>query len=175
MSVESNFYSMQEPAISETDSVSVSIELDPRMEENSSESHSSEKKKKETDPEFFSCLLQPHIPDSDPSYVGIRRFLLYNKASSGIDRRKDWKCNGRSYAAYRNYIRRPRNWESLHIPSQPSTPGQRVIYWLMPQWTVGFISKSTLYLFGGGKLDFKQGITFQPSSKPPYKFQFKSE
>lgn len=124
MSVESNFYSMQEPAISETDSVSVSIELDPRMEENSSESHSSEKKKKETDPEFFSCLLQPHIPDSDPSYVGIRRFLLYNKASSGIDRRKDWKCNGRSYAAYRNYIRRPRNWESLHIPSQPSTPGQ---------------------------------------------------
>ncbi|XP_058110469.1 uncharacterized protein LOC131253478 [Magnolia sinica] len=81
------------------------------------------KEKKETDPEFFSCFLQPSNADSDPNYIGIRRLLLYKKAQSGIDRRKDWKCNGRAYVAYRNYIRRPRNWETLVIPSQPSTPG----------------------------------------------------
>lgn len=39
-------------------------------------------------PEYFSCLLQPPNPDSDPNYVGIRRLLLYRKAASGIDMRK---------------------------------------------------------------------------------------
>ncbi|XP_068648313.1 uncharacterized protein [Aristolochia californica] len=85
--------------------------------------------KKKMDPELFSCLLQPFSSnngnsDSDSIYVGMRRLLLYRKAISGVDNRKDWRCNGRAYVAYRNYIRRPRNWEHLLIPSQTSTPGQ---------------------------------------------------
>lgn len=35
---------------------------------------------------------------------------------------QEWKCNGRSYTAYRNFIRRPRNQES-----QSSTPGDRLV------------------------------------------------
>uniref|UniRef100_A0A6N2MR13 Uncharacterized protein n=1 Tax=Salix viminalis TaxID=40686 RepID=A0A6N2MR13_SALVM len=78
-------------------------------------------KKKNVDPELFSCLLQPVTSDSDPDYIGIRRLLLYRKAESGARRRLDWRCNGKGYASYRNYIRRPRNWDSL--PSHQSTPG----------------------------------------------------
>ncbi|CDO97011.1 unnamed protein product [Coffea canephora] len=83
-------------------------------------------KKKEdvaADPEFFGCLLQPSPPDSDPNYIGIRRLLLFRKAQSGVLRRKEWRCNGKGYVAYRNYINRPRNWESLNVPSHSSTPG----------------------------------------------------
>ncbi|KAK3006764.1 hypothetical protein RJ639_016205 [Escallonia herrerae] len=85
------------------------------------------------DPVVFSCMLQPSTSDSDPNYVGVRRLLLFRKAESGVLRRKvyfvliwvlkDWRCNGKGYAAYRNYINRPRNWENLHIPSHSSTPG----------------------------------------------------
>ncbi|KAJ0077146.1 hypothetical protein Patl1_36515 [Pistacia atlantica] len=74
------------------------------------------------DPELFSCLLQPASADLDPGYIGIRRLLLFRKAESGVRGRLDWRCNGKGYVAYRNYIRRPRNWE-LQIPSQASTPG----------------------------------------------------
>ncbi|KAL2537587.1 Transducin/WD40 repeat-like superfamily protein [Forsythia ovata] len=82
-------------------------------------------KKKEliSDPEFFSCMLQPSLSDSDPNYIGIRRLLLYRKAESGVLRRKDWRCNGKGYVAYRNYVNRPRNWETLQTPSYSSTPG----------------------------------------------------
>lgn len=85
-----------------------------------------EKKEKKSiiDPVLFSCLLQTLSPDADSEYIGIRRLLLYRKAESGVLRRKDWRCNGKGYVAYRNYIQRPRNWESLHIASHPSTPGQ---------------------------------------------------
>lgn len=38
---------------------------------------------------------------------------------------KDWRCNGKTYVAYRNYISRPRNWESLKAPSLQTTPGNR--------------------------------------------------
>ncbi|CAK9142055.1 unnamed protein product [Ilex paraguariensis] len=76
------------------------------------------------DPEFLSCLLQPSPADSDPNYIGIRRLLLSRKAESGFLRRKDWRCNGKGYVAFRNYINRPQNWESLHTPSHSSTPGQ---------------------------------------------------
>ncbi|KAL7002666.1 hypothetical protein U1Q18_003821 [Sarracenia purpurea var. burkii] len=99
------------------------------MAEQTSEKSSSEdekkKKKKEdaTDPDLFSCMLQPSPADSDPDYVGIRRILLHRKAQSGVLRRKDWRCNGKGYVAFRNYINRPRNWESLHIPSRSSTSG----------------------------------------------------
>ncbi|XP_044487861.1 WD repeat-containing protein 13 [Mangifera indica] len=74
------------------------------------------------DPELFSCLLQPASADSDPGYIGIRRLLLFRKAESGVCSRMDWRCNGKGYVAYRNYIRRPRNWE-LQIASLTSTPG----------------------------------------------------
>lgn len=48
-----------------------------------------EKKKDFTaNPEFFSCMLQPVPADSDPNYIGIRRFLLHRKAESGVLRRK---------------------------------------------------------------------------------------
>lgn len=96
------------------------------------------------DPEYFSCMLQPSPADSDPNYIGIRRLLLYRKAESGVLRRKDWRCNGKGYVAFRNYINRPRNWESLQIPSHSSTPGQRLIYWLMHQWSIDIISRSIL-------------------------------
>ncbi|KAF3785152.1 WD repeat-containing protein 13 [Nymphaea thermarum] len=75
------------------------------------------------DAEAFSCLLQPSVSGSDPFYVGVRRLLLYRKALSGRGRRKEWRCNGKAYVAYRNYIRRPRNWENMQMPSQTSTPG----------------------------------------------------
>lgn len=74
----------------------------------------------ETDPVFVSCLLQPPISHHDPNYVAIRRLLLYRKAHSLLER-KDWRCNKRSYAAYRNFIRRPRNWESQIMQSHLST------------------------------------------------------
>ncbi|KAG4160539.1 hypothetical protein ERO13_D01G004000v2 [Gossypium hirsutum] len=81
------------------------------------------KKANVKDPEIFSCLVQPASSDSDLDSVGVRRFLLARKAESGVHRRLDWRCNGKGYVAYRNYIRRPRNWENSQIPSYPSTPG----------------------------------------------------
>ncbi|KAL5788625.1 hypothetical protein ACOSP7_005574 [Xanthoceras sorbifolium] len=91
-------------------------------EENNNNNNDSEKENG-VDPEFFSCLLQPATADSDPEYIGIRRLLLFRKAESGFRRRLDWRCNGKGYVAYRNYIHRPRNWESLQSPSLQSTPG----------------------------------------------------
>ena len=81
------------------------------------------KKENSSDPELFCCLLQPVTADADPAYIGIRRLLLHRKAEAGIIRRRDWRCNGKTYVAYRNYISRPRNWESLRPPSLQSTPG----------------------------------------------------
>lgn len=114
------------------------------------------KKKKHSDPELLMCLLQPCPADSDPEYIGIRRLLLSRKSQSSILRRlvsfsisipnvfihfrcelslrvvvvrfwKDWRCNGKGYVAFRNYIRRPRDWEkdSLRTPSLQTTPGNR--------------------------------------------------
>uniref|UniRef100_A0A2N9IZE4 Anaphase-promoting complex subunit 4 WD40 domain-containing protein n=1 Tax=Fagus sylvatica TaxID=28930 RepID=A0A2N9IZE4_FAGSY len=45
---------------------------------------------------------------------------------------KDWRCNGKGYVAYRNFIRRPRNWESLQSPSLQGTPGNSG-RWIPPQ------------------------------------------
>lgn len=101
---------------------------EPATEQRSSDGDDATKKEKRdqlSDPEIFSCVLQPFFPaNSDPDYVGFRRFLLYRKAQSGVTRRKDWRCNGKSYVAYRNYINRPRNWENMHLPSHLSTPNQ---------------------------------------------------
>lgn len=75
------------------------------------------------DPEIFCCLLQPASSNSDPDYIGVRRLLLFRKAESGLHRRADWRCNGKGYAAYRNYIRKPKNGENSQVTSHPSTPG----------------------------------------------------
>uniref|UniRef100_A0A2P2KW13 Transducin family protein n=1 Tax=Rhizophora mucronata TaxID=61149 RepID=A0A2P2KW13_RHIMU len=85
------------------------------------------KRKDSVDPELFSCLLQPASSDLDPEYIGIRRLLLYTKADSGALLRADWRCNRKGYVSYRNYIRRPRNWETSQIPSLQSTPGNRLL------------------------------------------------
>ncbi|KAK6946295.1 WD40 repeat [Dillenia turbinata] len=94
-------------------------------QENGKNSEAPRKPKKANlhDPELFSCLLQPVSSDSDLNYVGIRRLLLYLKAESGVHRRVDWRCNGKGYVAYRNFIRRRKNGESSYVPSQSSTPG----------------------------------------------------
>ncbi|XP_034697197.1 MAP kinase kinase kinase mkh1-like [Vitis riparia] len=74
------------------------------------------------DPTFFSFLLQPSSADLDPQYTGIHHLFLYRKAKSGVHRWKDWRCNGKGYVAYWNYIRRPRNWEKfLGIGPRPNT------------------------------------------------------
>ncbi|KOM49275.1 hypothetical protein LR48_Vigan08g010200 [Vigna angularis] len=82
-------------------------------------------KDESSDPELFCCLLQPATADRDPEYIGIRRLLLLRKAEAGIIHRRDWRCNGKTYVAYRNYLSRPRNWErdSSRAPSLHSTPG----------------------------------------------------
>ncbi|KAG2396491.1 Transcriptional corepressor LEUNIG-like protein [Vigna angularis] len=73
-------------------------------------------KDESSDPELFCCLLQPATADRDPEYIGIRRLLLLRKAEAGIIHRRDWRCNGKTYVAYRNYLSRPRNWErDTHI------------------------------------------------------------
>lgn len=91
-------------------------------DDNNKNNKNKENKENVIDPELFSCMLQPATADSDPDYVGVRRLLLFRKAESGVRRRLDWRCNGKGYVAYRNYIRRPRNWES-QTPSYQSTPG----------------------------------------------------
>ncbi|XP_004290280.1 PREDICTED: WD repeat-containing protein 13 [Fragaria vesca subsp. vesca] len=108
-----------------------------------------EKKKKHSDPDLLMCLLQPCPADSDPEYIGIRRLLLSRKSPSSIDRRLDWRCNERGYVAFRNFIRRPRNWDkdSLRTPSLQTTPGNsgrwiqppspRALLYEVESWTPG--------------------------------------
>ncbi|CAK8561037.1 unnamed protein product [Lathyrus sativus] len=99
-------------------------EPEPQHKEFQNNNNDDDKKKdKNSDPEHFCCLLQPLTPDADPEYIGIRRLLLHRKAEAGALRRRDWRCNGKTYVAYRNYISRPRNWESLRPPSLQTTPG----------------------------------------------------
>lgn len=94
------------------------------MEEDNDKKASREEEEAVLDPELFSCLLQPSVPDAEGEYVGVRRLLLYRKAQAGISRRNDWRCNGKGYVAYRNFIKRPKNWENSYLRSLPSTPGQ---------------------------------------------------
>lgn len=89
------------------------------------------------DPEFVSCLLQPTTAHNDPEYVGIRRLLLSRKPQ--IQARKEWRCNGRGYVAYRNFIRRPRNWERMFAASQASTPNHS------GHWTSSPVPQSILF------------------------------
>ncbi|KAG4960100.1 hypothetical protein JHK87_036733 [Glycine soja] len=105
---------------------------------NDTENNNNDNEKSTSDPELFCCLLQPATADGDPEYIGIRRLLLHRKAEAGVLRRRDWRCNGKTYVAYRNYISRPRNWErdSLRTPSLQSTPGNRIKD--AHDWTWGF-------------------------------------
>ncbi|KAI4298297.1 hypothetical protein L6164_031874 [Bauhinia variegata] len=80
-------------------------------------------KKRNADPELFSYLLQPVSAERDPEYIGVRRLLLYRKAEAGVFRRREWRCNGKGYVAYRNYICRQRNCESSRVSSLQGTPG----------------------------------------------------
>ncbi|KAG4981557.1 hypothetical protein JHK85_035515 [Glycine max] len=105
-------------------------EPEPRQNEhhqnhNNNKSNDTDNERSTSDPELFCCLLQPATAEGDPEYIGIRRLLLSRKAEAGVLRRRDWRCNGKTYVAYRNYISRPRNWErdSLRTPSLQSTPG----------------------------------------------------
>lgn len=99
-------------------------ELEPKQnDEHHNSSNDDDKKKKNSDPDLFCCLLQPATADGDPEYIGIRRLLLRRKAEAGVLRRIDWRCNGITYVAYRNYICRPRDWESSCVPSLQGTPG----------------------------------------------------
>ncbi|RDX93996.1 WD repeat-containing protein 13, partial [Mucuna pruriens] len=98
-------------------------EPEPRPNE---QHHDDNNNEKSSDPELFCCLLQPATADGDPEYLGIRRLLLHRKAEAGLLRRRDWRCNGKTYTAYRNYISRPSNWDSESLrgpPSLHSTPG----------------------------------------------------
>ncbi|XP_027354574.1 WD repeat-containing protein 13 [Abrus precatorius] len=99
-------------------------EPEPRQNEDHHHLNNNEgDNEKSTDPELFCCLLQPATADCDPEYIGIRRLLLYRKAEAGVLHRREWRCNGKTYVAYRNYISRPRDWESSRAPSLQSTPG----------------------------------------------------
>ncbi|KAI3497296.1 hypothetical protein L1887_39805 [Cichorium endivia] len=102
--------------------------MDQKMEKCSSIDDDPEKKQEEkeditADPEFHSCMLQPCSPNSDPNYIGTRRLLLFRKARSGLLHRKDWRCNGKGYVAYRNFITRLNNRVKLQTPSYLSSPG----------------------------------------------------
>ncbi|XP_014494602.1 WD repeat-containing protein 13 [Vigna radiata var. radiata] len=96
-----------------------------RVLNNHSDNNDVDNNDESLDPELFCCLLQPVTADRDPEYIGIRRLLLLRKAEAGIIHRRDWRCNGKTYVAYRNYLSRPRNWErdSSRAPSLHSTPG----------------------------------------------------
>ncbi|KAJ0982375.1 hypothetical protein J5N97_010630 [Dioscorea zingiberensis] len=98
----------------------------PSMEDDHEEVNNGGQEEATMDPDFSSCLLQPPIAHHDPNYVALRRLLLHRKAvssPSAISHRKEWRCNGRGYVAYRNFMRRPKNWESFNVASRSSTPG----------------------------------------------------
>ncbi|BAF06328.2 Os01g0776400 [Oryza sativa Japonica Group] len=64
-----------------------------------------------TDPDFLSCVLQPPTPSSsssrpDDDYAALRRLLLRRKPPSALQHRMEWRCNGKGYVAYRNFLLR---------------------------------------------------------------------
>ncbi|CAO2178040.1 unnamed protein product [Urochloa humidicola] len=78
-----------------------------------------------TDPDFLSCVLQPPTPSSsrpDADYAALRRLLLRRKPPSALQHRMDWRCNGKGYVAYRNFLLRRIDGGSAH--STPSNSGR---------------------------------------------------
>nr|CAB3478479.1 unnamed protein product [Digitaria exilis] len=77
-----------------------------------------------TDPDFLSCVLQPPASSSsrpDADYVALRRLLLRRKPPSALQHRMEWRCNGKGYVAYRNFLLRRIDGGSAH-----STPSNRL-------------------------------------------------
>ncbi|XBI29382.1 hypothetical protein VPH35_053376 [Triticum aestivum] len=82
-----------------------------------------------TDPDFLSCVLQPPTPSSstsrpDPDYAALRRLLLRRKSSSALNHRMEWRCNGKGYIAYRNFLLRRIDAASSSAHSTPSNSGR---------------------------------------------------
>nr|CAB3474434.1 unnamed protein product [Digitaria exilis] len=80
-----------------------------------------------TDPDFLSCVLQPPASSSsrpDADYVALRRLLLRRKPPSALQHRMEWRCNGKGYVAYRNFLLRRIDGGSAH--STPSNSGRWV-------------------------------------------------
>ncbi|KAG8078124.1 hypothetical protein GUJ93_ZPchr0007g4900 [Zizania palustris] len=63
-----------------------------------------------TDPDFLSCVLHPPTPSSssrpDDDYAALRLLLLRRKPPSALNHRMEWRCNGKGYVAYRNFLLR---------------------------------------------------------------------
>ncbi|OEL23631.1 hypothetical protein BAE44_0015347 [Dichanthelium oligosanthes] len=77
------------------------------------------------DPDFLSCVLQPPTASSsrpDADYAALRRLLLRRKPPSALQHRMDWRCNGKGYVAYRNFLLRRIDGGSAH--STPSNSGR---------------------------------------------------
>ncbi|XP_048564704.1 WD repeat-containing protein 13 isoform X6 [Triticum urartu] len=82
-----------------------------------------------TDPDFLSCVLQPPTSSSstsrpDPDYAALRRLLLRRKSSSALNHRMEWRCNGKGYVAYRNFLLRRIEAASSSAHSTPSNSGR---------------------------------------------------
>ncbi|GJN17512.1 hypothetical protein PR202_gb04587 [Eleusine coracana subsp. coracana] len=79
-----------------------------------------------TDPDFLSCVLQPPTLSSssrpDANYAALRRLLLRRKSPSALQHRMEWRCNGKGYVAYRNFLLRRIDGGSAH-----STPSNRLV------------------------------------------------
>ncbi|KAL6845458.1 hypothetical protein ACP4OV_024953 [Aristida adscensionis] len=78
------------------------------------------------DPDFLSCVLQPPTPSSssrpDADYAALRRLLLRRKTASALQHRMDWRCNGKGYVAYRNFLLR-----RIDGGSPQSTPSNSMV------------------------------------------------
>ncbi|BBH09358.1 Transducin/WD40 repeat-like superfamily protein [Prunus dulcis] len=79
-----------------------------------------EKKKKNADPQLLICLLQPAPATPIPTTSAFVAFFSLASPSLHFNAAL---CNGKGYVAFRNYIRRPRNWENMQTPSLQTTPG----------------------------------------------------
>ncbi|KAG0539631.1 hypothetical protein BDA96_03G339000 [Sorghum bicolor] len=78
-----------------------------------------------TDPDFLSCVLQPPTSSSsrpDADYAALRRLLLRRKPPSALQHRMEWRCNGKGYVAYRNFLLRRIDGGSAQ--STPSNSGR---------------------------------------------------
>ncbi|EPS72492.1 hypothetical protein M569_02261, partial [Genlisea aurea] len=117
----------------------------------------------DSDPDFFCCLLQPVIHGSDPYYNGIRRLLLFRKAEAGVRRRQDWRCNGKGYVAYRNYINRPRDGESCPSPSVSNTTLGHSGRWISSRTPLSQFSHADKWSISGGMLSAGKSHSRSPS------------
>ncbi|KAF5947229.1 hypothetical protein HYC85_013186 [Camellia sinensis] len=93
------------------------------IEKSSSEAETKKKKEDLTDPEFFSCVLQPSPADSDADYIGIRRLLLHRKAQSGVLRRKDLRSGSQALSHSPSFSSKASNASDSDHPRRKAEPG----------------------------------------------------